>query len=664
MNAFLFLIILFLSIWVLVIPGKAKYYYSLLVLAAGIGLTSYWCIGLFSGGIDKLIIHFDLLHLISNFNFTIDRLSAFFILVVNLTTLTGLLYAREYLKPYLAVKNPLRFSIHYLSYLWLYFSMIMVTMLRDGLSFLIVWEIMALSSFLLVIFDAEERSIMKTGINYLIQMHFGLLFILTAFLIVNKSTGQMSFDALGLYFSNHSNILIFILFFVGFGIKAGFIPLHTWLPQAHPAAPSHVSGVMSGVMIKMGIYGILRVLMSVQHELFTIGIIILAISLISGILGVMMAIVQHDLKKLLAYHSIENIGIIGIGIGLGVIGLATGNTALSLLGFSGGLLHVLNHSLFKSLLFYNAGSVYLSSHTRNIGHLGGLMKKMPYTAVFFLIGSLAICGLPPFNGFISEYLIYLGMFKSFSASNLYQTILVLVSITGLALIGGLAVFCFTKAFGIVFLGEPRSTHAKEAKEVSRDMFLPQYIIIAFILFIGLASAWFVKPVFSLVSEAFSIDKSGFIENTPMMNNLSQISLISGIFILTVVGLLIYRNFHLKNKIIETGPTWGCGYTAATSKHQYTATSYADNYLSLANPLIGIKKETAEIKNEDIFPVKRKFETRGHDFFKKYLVDMPANMLLEILKRIAIMQTGQIQHYILYLFLYMLILFLFSYFNLI
>jgi len=411
MSAILFLIILFLSVWVFVIPRTAKYYYTLFVLTAGIALSTYWCIDLFSGGLEKQVIPFDF-NLLSNFDFVIDRLSAFFVLVVNFTALTGLLYARGYLKPYLALKNPLRFSIHYLAYLWLYFSMIMVVMLRDGLSFLIVWEIMALSSFLLVIFDAEERSIMKTGISYLIQMHFGLIFIMIAFLLVNKATGSMSFDALGSYFASHSNILLFILFFIGFAIKAGFIPLHTWLPQAHPAAPSHVSGVMSGVMIKMGIYGIMRVLMSVQYDLFVIGIIILAISLISGILGVMMAIVQHDLKKLLAYHSIENIGIIGIGIGLGVIGMANENTALSLLGFSGALLHVLNHSLFKSLLFYNAGSVYLSTHTRNIEHLGGLMKKMPWTASYFLIGSLSICGLPPFNGFISEYLIYLGMFKS------------------------------------------------------------------------------------------------------------------------------------------------------------------------------------------------------------------------------------------------------------
>ena len=467
LSSILFPVILTLTFLLFIIPKRFKYAYALAILVCGVALTSAWSYVVLSGGTGTLEIPLLPWVIKNGLILKIDRLSAFFIAVVNFTVLTGFLYARGYLRPYYSTKNSLRFSIHYFAYLWLYLSMIMVVVIRDGLPFLIVWEIMALSSFLLVIFDAEDTSILKTGISYLIQMHVGMFFILIAFLIAGRETGQMSFDALNTYFSRNSSLLLFILFFTGFGIKAGFIPLHTWLPQAHPAAPSHVSGVMSGVMIKMGIYGILRVLMSVQDNLLLIGIIILAVSLVSGILGVMMAIVQHDLKRLLAYHSIENIGIIGIGIGLGTIGLATDNTILSLLGFSGGLLHVLNHSLFKSLLFFNAGSVYQVTHTRNIEHLGGLMKKMPYTASLFLIGSLAICGLPPFNGFISEYLIYTGMFKSLSAANLNQSILILGSVVGLTLIGGLAIFCFTKAFGIVFLGEPRSEEAKVAGDVDR-----------------------------------------------------------------------------------------------------------------------------------------------------------------------------------------------------
>lgn len=663
MNAILFLIILSLSFPVFFIPKPLKYYYSLFLLTSGIILTSVWCFRVLTGSNQILDIHLDLPIIQRSFILTIDRLSAFFIVVVNITVFTGFLYARGYLQPYYQSKNALRFSIHYFSYIWLYLSMLMVVMIRDGLSFLIVWEIMALSSFLLVIFDAEDRTIMKTGISYLIQMHVGMFFILISFLIVDKATGQMSFDALRLYFSNHSDLLLFILFFIGFGIKAGFIPMHTWLPEAHPAAPSHVSGVMSGVMIKMGIYGILRVLMSVQNDLLLIGLIILSISLISGVLGVMMAIVQHDLKRLLAYHSIENIGIIGIGIGLGVIGLATNNTALSLLGFSGGLLHVMNHSLFKSLLFFNAGSVYQATHTRNMEQLGGLMKKMPYTSILFLIGSLAICGLPPFNGFISEYLIYLGMFKSLSAANLYQSILILGTIVGLSLIGGLAIFCFTKAFGIVFLGEPRSEKVAMAKEVRKIMIFPQYITIAFIVLIGLASVYFVKPVFNIVTQAFRLPDIALTAGSSV-NNLTQISILSGIFVITIVILLVYRHFHLKTKQIVVGPTWGCGYTAGTSKQQYTATSYAYNYNHLAKPLLQTKKIMTDIHEDEIFPGKRTFNSHSDDIFKKLLIDKPIDWFSGLLKKIAVMQTGQIQHYILYAFVFMLLVFLLTYFNLI
>ena len=661
MNAFLFLIILLLTFPVFFIPKSLKYFYTLFLLTSGIIISLIWCFDLVSTGNQILEIQFNLLYLHHGPLFIIDKLSVFFIVVINITVFVGFLYARGYLNPYYQNKNALRFSIHYFSYLWLYLSMIMVVMIRDGLSFLIVWELMALSSFLLVIFDAEDRTIMKTGISYLIQMHIGMFFILVSFLIVDKATGQMSFDALRLYFSNHSDLLLFILFFVGFGIKAGFIPMHTWLPEAHPAAPSHVSGVMSGVMIKMGIYGILRVLMSVQNDLLFIGLIILSVSLVSGVFGVMMAIVQHDLKRLLAYHSIENIGIIGIGIGLGVIGLATNNTVLSLLGFSGGLLHVLNHSLFKSLLFFNAGSVYQTTHTRNIEHLGGLMKKMPYTAVLFLIGSLAICGLPPFNGFISEYLIYIGMFKSLSAANLYQSIVILSSIVGLAMIGGLAIFCFTKAFGIVFLGNPRSENASMAKEVSRIMIFPQFITIVFIMLIGLASVLFVKPVFNIISQSFALPDITLVAGASV-KNLTQISIISGIFITIIIILLIYRHFHLKTKQIGIGPTWGCGYTGATVKQQYTATSYAYNYNHLAKPLLQTKKIMNEIMEDEIFPIKRTFKSYSEDVFKKILIDKPIDWFSSILKKIAVMQTGQIQHYILYAFVFILFIFLLTYFN--
>ncbi len=658
LSTIIFLVILFLTVLVFYVPGPYKYHFVLSLLLSGVILTSVWCVRLLTGSDLFLEIPLFTPAVGSTLILTVDRLSAFFIIVINITVLIGFLYARGYLAPYLNVKSNLRFSIHYFSYLWLWLSMLMVVMIRDGVSFLIVWEIMALSSFFLVIFDAEDRSILKTGINYLIQMHAGMFFILIAFLLVEKATGRMSFDALGQYFSSNRNLPLFLLFFAGFAIKAGFIPLHTWLPEAHPAAPSHVSGVMSGVMIKMGIYGILRVVVSMQSDLLETGIIILIVSLISGVMGVMMAIVQHDLKRLLAYHSIENIGIIGIGIGLGMIGLALGNPALSLLGFAGALLHVLNHSLFKSLLFFNAGSVYQATHTRNMEHLGGLMKSMPYTAILFLIGSLAICGLPPFNGFISEYLIYMGMFNTLSGATLYHSILILVAIV---LIGGLAIFCFTKAFGIVFLGVPRSDKAVQACEVTRGMIIPQYVTVALILIIGLGSPLIVKPVFGIVVQAFGITNPVMVSGA-FMSNLAQISIMGGLFVVILVALLVYRHYHLRKRPVESGPTWGCGYTAGTSRQQYTATSFAYNYNHLAKPVLQTTKVMDEIREDEIFPRKRTFVSHSDDIFKKLLIDKPVEWVSSLLKKIAVMQTGQIQHYILYAFVFMLIVLLLSVLN--
>jgi hydrogenase-4 component B len=348
MLGIFFLILLGLSFGVFFFRKKSGYLYSLLLVMGMVALTTHGAVQTLNGNSQSFVHGFNNIFRSATDILVLDGLSAFFILVINITLLVGLLYANGYLKPYHSRMGNLRFAVHYFSYIWLYFSMLLVVMLRNGVLFLIAWEMMAISSFFLVIFDADNRNILKTGINYLVQMHVGMLFILVGFLLVEKSTGSMSFDSLPTYFANSSNWPLFLLFFIGFAIKAGFMPLHTWLPEAHPAAPSHVSGVMSGVMIKMGIYGIFRVVLATQSDLLIIGVLLLAVSLISGLLGVIYAILQHDLKRLLAYHSIENIGIIGIGLGLGIIGKATNNQMLMLLGFSGALLHTLNHSLFKS----------------------------------------------------------------------------------------------------------------------------------------------------------------------------------------------------------------------------------------------------------------------------------------------------------------------------
>lgn len=661
MNIIIFKLAIILSFGLFIVPKRVQYYFNLFLHISLIITSSNWAIQeLFtlSEPIKLALIPF----MGQSLYIEIDKLSAFFILVVNFTILTGIIYAKGYLAPYIHKKSKSEFALHYFSFLWLHISMLLVVMLRDALAFLIIWEIMSLSSFFLVIFESEKKETLKIGIKYLIQMHIGVVFLMLAFIWAYVQTGApFSFDGLAVYFKTYNPFYLFILFFIGFGIKAGFIPLHSWLPHAHPAAPSHVSGVMSGVMIKMGIYGILRVLTYIHHDLFNIGLFILIISLVSGLIGVSLAIVQHDVKKLLAYHSIENIGIIGIGIGLGTIGLSANIPILAVLGFGGGILHILNHSLFKSLLFYTAGSVYQQTHTRNIEQLGGLIKKMPKTALFFLLGALAICGLPPFNGFISEFLIYSGMFKSLHTASLFIDIVLLFSFTGLAIIGGLAIFCFTKVTSIIFLGTARSKKADHAQEVESSMLIPNFLIGTMIILIGFVPFIFMKPLAGIIG-IFSPNTDAIQQIIPTLNN---ISLSSGIFIALIGLLWILRSWQQKKQTIAHDATWGCGYTGANpSLHQYTATSFADNFVQLSSKLVNVKKEFTDYKVDEIFPQDREFKTHSSDVFENYLVSKPSNKILLWIKRIAVFQTGKIQHYLLYALVFLAVIFLLTYLNLI
>ena len=658
MENFAILAPVLLSYFILVTPSRIRYPYTLAITLFIILLTSVPAVNVLFHPTRAAML-FLASGPMGSITFTLDSLSAFFILVTNFTVLTGLLYSNGYLSSYRENKTPARFALHYFSYVWLHISMLCVLMLREGTAFLIAWELMAVSSFMLILFEAEKRSTLKTAVNYLIQMHVGLVLLIIAFLLAESVTGKFGFDALPVYFSAHPNVPLFFLFFAGFAIKAGFIPFHTWLPEAHPAAPSHVSGVMSGVMIKMGIFGIVRVLTYVQSDLYTIGILIMVISVFTGLYGIVMSIVQTDLKKLLAYSTIENVGIIGTGIGLGAIGLGLNQPALILLGFGGGLFHLLNHSLFKSLLFYGAGSVYKATHTRNIESLGGLVHTMPRTAALFLFGSVAICALPPLNGFISEILIYYGLFAGLQASSVFQTMSMLMTILALAMIGGLALFGFSKAFGLTFLGTNRSGLHVEENAVTPEMLFPKLLIAAVILLIGLAPMLFLSPLMGMIGVQFHVNPEPVVG--PLVFALSKISMMGIILILFVVGFLYLRMRVLKPAKVAYGPTWGCGYTAGTARQQYTATSYAANFAELANPALNERADYREIPEEEIFPQKRSFSLRPADLFRSVLNKFTDYSMLA-LKRIARLQTGNIQHYILYAFIFMLIIFILLYLN--
>jgi formate hydrogenlyase subunit 3/multisubunit Na+/H+ antiporter MnhD subunit len=591
-----------------------------------------------------------------------DSLSAFFILAINFTVMTGYIYSSGYLSTY-RVKMPVAWiRFHYLALLWLQASMVLVTLFRDGFYFLMAWELMTLSSFLLVIFDIVEKKTVRTGLSYLVQMHAGMLFILAAMILSSAGKEGISFDNLPDYFLSHSNWPVFLLFFIGFGLKAGFFFLHTWLPDAHPAAPSHVSGIMSGVMIKIGIFGILRVASCLSGDMGGIGTFLILISSITGLFGVMMAILQHDVKKLLAYHSIENIGIIGIGIGLGIAGKAIGNDFVSAAGYAGALMHTLNHSLFKSLLFYGSGSVITRLHTRDLNKMGGLMKYMPFTAWAFLTGAIAISGIPLLNGFISEFLIYSSLFNGMGHPSFYPLLVFFIALLSLVLIGGLALMCFTKVFGVIFLGHPRSVYTEEPTEVSKSMLIAKYLPVLLIIMIGVFPFVFVKPVIQITGHVFGINTTLPVKmlSRPML----FISVASVSLILLAAFLLLARKLVLRNKIVREAPTWGCGYTANFARQQYTSTSFVQEYARLIKPLIKTGHSNISFNEKEMFPEEREFHTRSDDFVRSRIINRAAGYIVNLLRRAAVFHTGNLQHYVLYVLLFLVMIFLISYLKLI
>ncbi len=574
----------------------------------------------------------------------IDYLSAWFILVISFTFFTGIWYGAQYMKKYADQEDNLK--LHFTAFILLYTSLIGICLVQNGLVLLVVWEVMALSSFVVVIFEHQKRSTLKAGINFLIQSHICILFLTLAFMWVKVETGSFDFNAITVFTSSQTHIAafaLFILFFIGFGIKAGFVPFHTWLPLAHPAAPSHVSGIMSGVIIKIGIFGILRILLNIKTEMIPIGYFILLISVITGVYGVMLAIIQHNLKKLLAYHSIENIGIIGIGIGMGALGLGYHEPILIWTGFGGALLHVLNHSLFKSLLFFSAGNVYQATHTMNIESLGGLLKKIPHSGYLFLIASLAICGLPPFNGFISEFFLYNGLFHGLVTGNFKLILFLLFSIFGLVSIGGLALICFTKAFGTVFLGTPREKIKESFNIENLQRIWPMYLVAVVIMIIGLFPLIFNNYLQHII--ALYQPVSVGVPAGEILTQLTVIGWYSLAFLLLIVLIYVARLLLTKRYIINEDTTWGCGYTGSAGKMQYTASSFIRTYRKLAEPLLLIKKEKEDAKG--LYPQKIKNNTNALDKIEFWMIDKTLLLIRRGLNSFVFLQNGNFQAYLLY-----------------
>src|ERR1035437_1287426 len=643
------------------VPAKMKAHTAALAVIANSIVTSWLAISALTGNIVSFVFYGG--NLFGDVLVRVDELSAWFLLIINFTCLTGVFYGSGYLKT--SECSVKKLNLHWILFVLFQLSMLWVCMIQHGLVFLIIWEVMSLSSVLLVIFDYHNPKIIKAGINYLVQMHISIVFLTIGFIWLYFQTGSFSFDAFSTYFGSNSNIGLFLILFIGFGLKAGFIPLHSGLLQGDPAAPSHIAGIMSGVLVKLGIYGIFRVASYLRSDYLLLGEIILTVSVATGLFGILNAAVHRNLKKMLAYCTIENIGTIGIGIGIGLIGLGNNTPVLYYLGFGGALMHVLNHSLFKPLLFFSSGSVAQQTQTSDMEKLGGLIKKMPRTGLVFLIAAIGICGLPPFNGFISEFLIYSGLIEGVKIHDTNEMILFSVSLAGLSIIGGLSILTFTKSFGTVFLGNARKQLPVEPHEVSLQMLVPQYAIIALMISVAIFPGFYLQVIgnviMSLTKGVIIPQPAGFTNYLSIMQNISNYSILF-ICIVSIFWGIRYKLLSTRSKVIQ--PTWGCAYAAPTSKIQYTGKSFSKTLSKMFNFIVIERKQYAELKAGEIFPEERKHASHYHDFFEFRFIHVITNQLVYAANYFKFIQNGRIQSYVLYGIVFILTIFILTAFNII
>jgi formate hydrogenlyase subunit 3/multisubunit Na+/H+ antiporter MnhD subunit len=558
------------------------------------------------------------------------------------------IYGGGYLRAYLGSR---RVAVALVFFDLLVASMAMVAIARDGILFLVAWEVMSVASFFLVTYEDERENVRRAGMTYLIASQLSVVFLFVLFALLGGS-GTYDFDSFPERNAAAAGLanVCFLLALVGFGTKAGFWPVHIWLPDAHSAAPSQVSAVMSGVMIKMGIYGLLRTLTFLGQPQPWWASVLLAIGAISGLTGILQALAQRDLKRRLAYSSVENIGVIGLGIGLGVLGQSQGKASIAFLGYAGALLHVLNHGLFKSLLFNCAGNVLHATGRRDIDSLGALYRRMPTTGTIFLLASMAICALPPLNGFVSEWLIYLAAFRGSASLSTAWAVWALVPIPALALVGGAAAACFVGAFGNVFLGQSRSEATLEAHEVATSMRLPMIVGAVLCAAIGL---W-PTGVLQLIAPAAGL-MAGIQVPIGNVGPLVAITRVALVLLLLIALLSVFRLGLLRGRAVRTATTWGCGYNALSPRMQYTAISFAEPLLTPFAPLIPARIQEQRLVG--YFPAKASYEKQFGDVAWERFLLPGTRRVVRAISRLHVIQQGRVQLYLVYIAVTLVVLLL-------
>ena len=583
----------------------------------------------------------------------VDKLSALMLIIIAVASVATVLYSKGYVAGYLERYSEAHISMHYTALVTLVVSMMFVVVSSGGFSFLFAWELMTIASFMLILFEADRQEVRRAALNYLVMMHIGFLFLVVGFVMLYNVTGSANFAAINAYYE-HANLLpLFVILFIGFGMKAGLFPMHIWLPEAHPAAPSHVSAIMSGVLIKTGVYGIIRIMQVEELRadmLFTIGLIVLVSGAVTGLWGVILAAMQNDIKRLLAYSSIENVGVILIGLGIAAVGHAAGSPLVGMCGMCGALLHMVNHSLFKTMLFFSAGNIYSKMHTTAMNQMGGLAKHMPITAILMLFATVAICALPPLNGFVSELLIYIGMFNG--VSNGYEVLYSVTGIIVLSLIGGIVVLAFTKLYSVVFLGSPRSHHVAESTEVDSLRIVAMSIPATFILIIGLAPQYVIRPIAHVAEEVTNSVNTIAVEHfAPTLESLSYVSIA---FILVVTLLFFIKRRAQRNRTIAEGPTWGCGFTAVNTRMQYTGESFSEGLENIGKPLMKNTVDGRAVDKDEIFPLPHRYRIRHKDKVDSLLGRWWVQMMHRINEYVMRLRTGKVNNYITFALLFFVV----------
>ena len=601
--------------------------------------------GLLAGGVES--VRFPWAVPGGEFYVQMDGLSCFFLVPICVLSALAAVYGGDYMASYSGRKS---LGPHWFCFNLFLAGMALVVVAHHALLFLVAWEVMSLAAFCLVIFEHERKDVCAAGWIYLIATHVGAAFLLVLFLVLGRSAGgSLDFDRFMMAGTLAPPVatVVFLLALVGFGTKAGLVPFHIWLPEAHPAAPSHVSALMSGVMIKMGLYGLLRTMMFIGAPAVWWGPLLMVIGFMGAIVGVSLALFQRDIKRALAYSSIENIGLILMALGVGLWGLTSGHRLVALLGLAGGLLHIWNHSMMKGLMFLGAGSVLHGAGTKDMERLGGLLKRMPRTGLAMIVGALALAAVPPLNGFVSEWLIYMALLTGGLEFSGGSRMVLLMMVGGLALVGGLAMICFVRLIGIVWLGEGRSEEARHAHESSCRMVVPMEILAGFCVLAAVFPG-VLLPMFSrTVETAFSMPGGSFMaalnSTQSPLGVLSQMNVVIWVM-LALVGVLFL--LVVRRGRVTAEPTWGCGYLAPTSRIQYTGQSFSELMVSRMFPRAW-RPKTRVTAPQGVFPATGKMTTRYPDTLSRIFYQPFFQWVVDNFLRLRWVQQGNVHYYMMY-----------------